>query len=202
MGIQQLKNEMGIEQQERAGDIRSLLGLQANTPRPKEEEEDETPRRTIRIGSESRRPNLMPTERETDTVQKRQERLKVRAKLHNRGLTRERDLHLIVVEEELLRCEFCGETKILEKATVMFQQRCMTAKQEGWWDKICDKLNRERNDGESDHEEARISRNLFDLFEPTARTEEAITTATTHGMVTTKKQSEPNRDTMVKSKAE
>ena len=49
----------------------------------------------------------------------------------------------------------------------------MTAKQESWWDKICDKLSRERNDGESDREEATISRNLFDLFEQTARTEEA-----------------------------
>ena len=37
---------------------------------------------------------------------------------------------------------------------------------------------------ERDNEEARISRNLFDLFEQTARTQEAITTATTHGMVT------------------
>ena len=32
---QQLKKEMGIEHQDRAGDIRSLLGQQANTPRPK-----------------------------------------------------------------------------------------------------------------------------------------------------------------------
>ena len=43
--IQQLKSEMGTEQQERAGDVRSLLGLQANTPRPKEKKEDATPRR-------------------------------------------------------------------------------------------------------------------------------------------------------------
>ena len=60
----------------------------------------------------------------------------------------------------------------------------MTAKQESWWGTICDNLIRERNDGQSDHEEARISGNLFDQFEQTARIEEAITTATTNGMVT------------------
>ena len=54
MRIQQLKNEMDVEQG-RVGSIRSLLGLQANTPRPKEKEEDATPRRSIKIGSESRR---------------------------------------------------------------------------------------------------------------------------------------------------
>ena len=31
--------------------------------------------------------------------------------------------------------------------------------------KICDKRSKEMNDGESDLEEARVSRNLFDLFE-------------------------------------
>ena len=134
---------------------------------------------------------MIPTKLETYASQKRQERLKVRAKLHNKGLTRERDLHWIVVEKELLRCELCGKTKIFDKAMVMFQQRCMTAKQEGRRDKICDKLNREINDVESDHEEARISRNLSDLFEQTARTEEAMTTAAqgtgrreTNGIVT------------------
>ena len=59
----------------------------------------------------------------------------------------------------------------------MFQQRCVTAKQEGWWENICDKLNRESNDGESDQEEARVSRNLFDLPEQTERAEKAGTTA-------------------------
>ena len=65
--------------------------------------------------------------------------------MHNKELTRERGFHWIAVEEEVLRCEFCGKTKILDKATVMFQQRWVTAKQEGWWEKIGDKLNRESN---------------------------------------------------------
>ena len=43
--------------------------------------------------------------------------------------------------------------------------------------KICDKLNKESNDGESDREEPRVSRNLFDLFEQTDRAEKAVTTA-------------------------
>ena len=59
----------------------------------------------------------------------------------------------------------------------MFQQRCATAKQEGWWGKIGDKLNREGDDGESDQEEARVSRNLFDLFEQADRAEKAVTPA-------------------------
>ena len=59
----------------------------------------------------------------------------------------------------------------------MFQQRCVTLKQEDWLEKICDKLNRESNDGESDHEEARVSRQSFDLFEQTDRAEKAVTTA-------------------------
>ena len=63
---------------------------------------------------------------------------------------------------ELLACERAGRRR--------------AGGQEVWWDKFGDKLNRERNDGESDHEEARISRNLFDLFEQTARTEEAMNT--------------------------
>ena len=42
--------------------------------------------------------------------------------------------------------------------------------------KICDRLNREGNDGESDHEEARVSRNLFDRFEQADRAERAATT--------------------------
>ena len=52
----------------------------------------------------------MPTKRETDAAQKRQERLKLLAKLNNKGLARERDLHWIV-EEELLRCELCGKNQ-------------------------------------------------------------------------------------------
>ena len=59
------------------------------------------------------------------------------------------DFHWIAVEEAVLRCEICGKTKTPDKATVMFQQRCATAKQEGWWRKICDKLNRDGNNGES-----------------------------------------------------
>ena len=89
MSIQQLKNEMDVEQQGRVGDIRSLLGLQTNTPRPKEKNDDATPRRPIKVGSESRGSNLRLTKRETDEAQKRQERLKLRAKMHNKGLTRE-----------------------------------------------------------------------------------------------------------------
>ena len=57
----------------------------------------------------------------------------------------------------------------------MFQQRCVTLKQEDWLEKICDKLNRESNDGESDHEEARVSRPSFDLFEQTDIAEKAVT---------------------------
>ena len=119
----------------------------------------------------------MLTKSETDAAQKRQERLKLRVKMHNKGLTRDRDLHWIAVEEEVLRCEICGKNKILDKATVMFQQRCATAKQQGWWEKICDKLNKESHDRESDHEEARVSRHLFDLFEQADRAEKPVTTA-------------------------
>ena len=43
--------------------------------------------------------------------------------------------------------------------------------------KICDKLNKESNDGESDREEPRVSRNLFELFEQTDRAEKSATTA-------------------------
>ena len=79
MRIQQLKNEMDVEQQGRVGDIRSLLGPQENTPRPKERNEDATPGRRIKVGSEGRGSNLMLTKRETDAAKKRQERLKLRA---------------------------------------------------------------------------------------------------------------------------
>ena len=116
MRIQQVKNEMDAEQQGRVGDIRSLLGLQANTPRPKEKKEDATPRRSIKIGSESRRSNLMPTKRETDAAaQKRQKRLKLRVKMHCKELTREKDFHWIAVEEEVLRCEICRKPRSLTK---------------------------------------------------------------------------------------
>ena len=90
MRIQQVKNEMDVEQHGGVGDTWSLLGPQANTRRPKEKEEDATPRRSIKIGSESRRSNLVLTKRETDAVQKREERLKLRAKRHSKGLARER----------------------------------------------------------------------------------------------------------------
>ena len=166
MRVQQLKSEMDVEQQGRVGDIRNLLGLQTNTPRPKEKNEDATTRRPIKVGSESRGSNLRLTKRETDAAQKTSRKTQVTSQ-DAQGLTRDRDFHWIAVEEEVLRCEICGKTKILDKATVMFQQRCATAKQEGWCEKIFDKLNRESNDGESDQEEARVSLNLFDLLEPT-----------------------------------
>ena len=139
MRIQHLKSEMDVEQQGRVGDIRSLLGLQTNTPRPTEKNEDGTTRGPMKVGSESRGSNLKLTKRETDAAQQRQERLKLRATMHNNGLTRDRDFHWIAGEEEVFRCEICGKTKILDKATVMFQQRCATTKQEGWWGNICDK---------------------------------------------------------------
>ena len=87
---QQMKNEMDVEQQGRVGDIRSLLGLQANMPQPKEKNEDATTRRPKKVGSESGRSNLMLTKRETDAAQKRQERLKLRAKMYIEELKRER----------------------------------------------------------------------------------------------------------------
>ena len=111
MRIQHVKNEMDVERQGRAGDFRSLLGLQANTPRSKEKKEDATPRRTINIGSESRRSDPVLTKCEIDAAQKRQERLKLRAKMHNKGLTRDRDFNWIAVEEEILRCELCGKNQ-------------------------------------------------------------------------------------------
>ena len=64
--------------------------------------------------------------------------------------------------------------------------------------KICDKLDRESNDGESDHEEARVSRNLFDLFEQTDRAEEAVATAAWGMDQGTER--EQNRDTVKNSK--
>ena len=99
--IQQPKNEMDVEQQGRVGDIRNLLGLQVNTPRPKEKHQDATTRRPIKGGSESGGPNLRMTKRETDAAQKRQESLKLRAKMHIKGLSRDRDVHWIAVEEEV-----------------------------------------------------------------------------------------------------
>ena len=101
----------------------------------------------------------MLTKREADAAQKRQERLKLRAKMHNKELTRE-GLSL-----DSGGGGRCSDAKSAEKP-----RSC-------WWEKVCDKLNRASNDGESDHEEARVSRNLFDLFEQTDRTEIAVTTA-------------------------
>ena len=110
--IQQLKSEMDKEQQGQvAKDLRSLMGLQANTPRQKDRKQEETPRRVVKSATGSRKPNLGSTKREIEAAQKRQERLKKRAKLHNKGLTQERDLHWILVDEELLRCELCGKNK-------------------------------------------------------------------------------------------
>ena len=135
--IQQLKSEMGIEQQERAGDMRSLLGLQANTPRPKEKDEDETPRRTINFGSESRGPNLML---ETDAPQKRHERLKLRAKCRAKG-SRERETFTgLWWKRKFSDVSSAEKPRSSTKATVMFQQRCMTAKQQGWWDKVASEI--------------------------------------------------------------
>ena len=177
MRIQQLKNEMDVEQQERAGDIRSLLGLEANTPRPKEKEEEATPRRSKKRRSENRKSNRVLTKRETEAAQKRQGRLELRAKMYSKGLTRERerDFHWIAVEEEVLRCEICGKTKILDKATVMSQQRdCETRRLVG---EICDKLNRESNDGEERPRGGKSVTKIIDLFEQTDRAEEAVATA-------------------------
>ena len=42
----------------------------------------------------------------------------------------------------------------VEKTKILDKQRCMTAKKEGWWDKICDKLKRGRNDGQSEGDPA------------------------------------------------
>ena len=77
----------------------------------------------------------------------------------------ERDFHCVTTSEELLRWELCGKTKVFEKITVMLQQRCVRARQEGWWDQMCEKRKHEAEDGESELEKARVSRNLFDLFE-------------------------------------
>ena len=73
--------------------------------------ENETPRQAVKSATESRKPNLGSTKREIETAQKRQDRLKRRAKLHNRGLTEERDFHWILVDEDLLRCDFLWESK-------------------------------------------------------------------------------------------
>ena len=170
--FQQLKSEMDMDQQERAPrDLRSLMGLQATTLGQRDRMGYEPPRRAAKRATESRKPNLGSTKREIETAQKRQDRLKRRAKLHNRGLMEERDFHWILVNEELLRCEFCGKAKVLDKATVTFQQRCMSAKQEGWWERICEKRNKDRTDDDSEQDEARVSRNLFALFEQSAQTE-------------------------------
>ena len=106
---QQLKSEMGNEQQGRvARDLRSLMGLQPNTPRQKKRQEGGRNAKTDdkERDRESRRSNLGSTEREIEAAQERQERLKKRSKLYNKGLTkeRERDFHWIRVDEELLRC--------------------------------------------------------------------------------------------------
>ena len=200
--IQQLKSEMDKEQQGQvAKDLRSLMGLQANTPRQKDRNEEETPRRVVKSATGSRKPNRGSTKREIEAAQKRQERLKKRAKLQNKGLAQERDLHWIRVDEELLRCELCGKTKVLDKATVMFQQRCMSAKHEGWWETICEKLSKETNDGESDLEEAKVSRNLFDLFEQSAQTEATTAaTATPEEEATTRARKEQDQQTQEKTK--
>ena len=53
----------------------------------------------------------------------------------------------------------------------MHQQRCVSAKQERWWDQICEKRKHEAEDGESELEEARVSRNMLDLFEQLGQAE-------------------------------
>ena len=78
--------------------------------------------------------------------------------MHNKGITRERDFHCVAVEKEATQCVCDCETRRLVE-------------------KICDKFNREGNDGMSDHEDARVSRNHFDLFEQADRAERAVTTA-------------------------
>ena len=47
----------------------------------------------------------------------------------------------------------------------------MSAKQRGWWDLICEKRKQEADDGENELEEARMSRNLFDLVEQMGQAE-------------------------------
>ena len=108
---------------------RSPWGCKRIRHDPKKRTRMRRTRRPIKVGSESRGSNLRLTKRETDAAQKHQERLKLRAKMHKKGLTRDRDCHWLAVEEEVLRC------RILDKATATFQQRCATAKQEGWWGK-------------------------------------------------------------------
>ena len=100
MGIQQLKNEMDVEQQGRVGDNGTCWSYKRIRHDPKKRTKDATTRRPIKGGSESRGPNLILTKRETDAAQKRQERLKLRAKMHNKELTREMDFHWIAVEKK------------------------------------------------------------------------------------------------------
>ena len=62
--------------------------------------------------------------------------------MHNKELTRERERER---EKERFSLESGGggspprrnlrKNKIFDRATVMFQQRCVTAKHEGWWEK-------------------------------------------------------------------
>ena len=47
----------------------------------------------------------------------------------------------------------------------------MSAKQEGWTEKVRNKLSEEMNEGESNIEETRVSRCLFDLFEQCVQVE-------------------------------
>ena len=57
------------------------------------------------------------------------------------------------------------------KSTVVLQQRCMSSKQGVWWDVICEKRDWEADDGNSELEEARVSRILFNLFEQSEQVE-------------------------------
>ena len=69
MRIQQWRSETGNEQQARAAkDLRSLMGLQATTPRLKDKKADETPRRVMQSGAENRRSDLGSTKREIEAA--------------------------------------------------------------------------------------------------------------------------------------
>ena len=66
---------------------------------------------------------------------------------------------------------------------------------------ICEKLSKETNDGESDLEEARVSRNLFDLFEQSAQAEATTAAAATpEEEASTRARKEQDQQTQEKTK--
>ena len=48
--------------------------------------------------------------------------------------------------------------------TIMLQQRCPNVRKEVWWDLIQARRNQEANHNDEEQEDAKVSRNLFDLF--------------------------------------